>query len=242
MPIPALPRPRRAMILLLASGLAAMLIAWVWGAETPVPADRPTKAIGPIAEGRALSIVAFGTSLTAGPDWPARLQTALAACLPVAPVVQLLALPGAGSAWALTQTADPALVGADIVLVEFAINDADLRDGVSLAQAADQHRRLVAGLRRDNPDVAVVLMTMNPAHGLRGWMRLWLGAHYRQYRSLAAELDTGLVDLWPRWLALPRAARRLGADGLHPDAESVAQVILPVLLPYLAQAAGGRCV
>jgi len=37
-------------------------------------------------------------------------------------------------------------------------------------------------------------------------------------------------------LALPPDARGLEKDGLHPAPEVVARVILPVLVPYLAQA------
>jgi acyl-CoA thioesterase I len=218
---------------------AGFLLTGEWeDSVSTLPDDRPLWLKDPAQ--RPLVIVAMGSSLTAWPDWPDKLGRALGTCPDLSVEIRRIAKPGAGSAWGLTRLEDPALQGANIVLVEFAINDADLRDGVSLRHAAAQHHALVIGLREANPGVEVALMTMNPAHGLRGWMRPHLAAHYRQYRQIAAELDTGLVDLWPRWLALPRAARGLKADGLHPEPEVAAQVMLPVLLPYLARAIGAK--
>ena len=54
--------------------------------------------------------------------------------------------------------------------------------------------------------------------------------------DMARTADLGLVDLYPRWLALPPEARGLERDGLHPAPEVAARVILPVLVPYLTEA------
>jgi hypothetical protein len=55
------------------------------------------------------------------------------------------------------------------------------------------------------------------------------------------ELGAGLLDLYPRWRALPAAARGLDADGLHPDPAAAAALVLPVLVPWIAAATGGTC-
>ncbi|WP_165612634.1 SGNH/GDSL hydrolase family protein [Limimaricola pyoseonensis] len=180
----------------------------------------------------------LGTSLSARYDWPARLGARLTACLGRPVMVEVVARPGAHSGWGVAQVGRVAALRPDLVLIEFAINDADLRDGRSLAQAGAAHRAIVAGLRAQRPGAAIALMTMSPAQGPRGWMRPRLGAHLAQYRDLAAALDLGLVDLTPRWRALPRAARGLKADGLHPEPGVAAAVILPVLARAIATATG----
>ena len=126
-------------------------------------------------------------------------------------------------------------------MIEFAINDADLRDGKSLAATRLSHRRIIAELRLGLPDTRIVLMTMSPAQGIRGTMRPWLSAHYAQYRDLAAELDLGLIDFYPRWLSLPRAMRGLEDDDLHPDPSVAAEIIVPILSKYLSALFGTTC-
>lgn len=189
------------------------------------------------AAGEPLRIVVLGTSLTAWYDWPDRLGADLAECLGRLVEVGTVAKGGMGSEWGLGQVAAVAALAPDIVLMEFAINDADLRRMTSLSASTQTHRRLVADLRAARPGVRIVLMTMNPARGLRGALRPRLGAWYAGYRALAAELDTGLVDLYPRWLARQNPAEGTG-DGVHPDPDVTAGMILPVLVPYLADLAG----
>jgi len=187
-----------------------------------------------------LRLAVFGTSLTAGSHWPEATAAALERCLDRPVTLIRVARPGAGSAWGLAETARVAAAAPDIVLIEFAINDADLRDGIGLEASAANHRAILAALAQARPEARLVLMTMSPAERLRGLLRPGLARHYAAYRALAAETGAGLVDLYPRWRALPQAARGL-ADGLHPTDAAAQAVILPVLVPYLARLAGGAC-
>ncbi|MFV0491248.1 MAG: SGNH/GDSL hydrolase family protein [Pseudorhodobacter sp.] len=208
-----------------------LAIGWMTLQPAPKPQDRALSSALPDGP---LTIVTFGTSLTAPPQiWPDRLAEALAACRDTRVGVERVAGPGRGSVWALGQVAKVVAHDPDLVLVELAINDADFRDGASLARGRAQHRGLITGLRGALPKAQIVLMTMNPATGLRGWIRPRLAVHYRQYRDLAAEAETGLIDLYPRWLALPRGERGLSADGLHPDPERAAEIIVPQIVRYL---------
>ncbi len=188
--------------------------------------------------GAPLRIVAMGTSLTAHYGWPDQLGAALTACMGRPVEVGVMARGGVGAQWGLDHVAMVAAMAPDIVLAEFAINDADLRLMTRLSTSAATHRRLVTDLRAALPGVPVVLMTMSPARGLRALLRPNLAAHYANYRVLADELDTGLVDLYPRWLARPDPAAGMG-DGVHPLRPVAAGMILPVLTPYLATLAGG---
>lgn len=191
--------------------------------------------------GEPLRIVVFGTSLSASPQvWPDRVAASLSECSKRAVVVERVAAPGMGSAWALGQIGVVAAFDPDLVLIEFAINDADILDGVSPKLAAEQHGELLTGLKAAVPGAALVLMTMNPAQGLRGWVRPWLAHHYGRYRSLAEEFDVGLIDLYPRWLAMDRDKRGLAADGLHPDPEVAARFIAPLVMDFIGPSPGCR--
>jgi acyl-CoA thioesterase I len=189
-----------------------------------------------------LRLTVLGTSLTANYDWPDRVADGLAQCLGPRPQITRIAMPGANSDWGLRQI--PAVIAAkpDIVLIEFAINDADLRDGVWLNTSAANHRQMILALQAALPDTRVVLLTMSPAQGLRGLIRFRLGRYYLQYQDVARQTGAGLIDLYPRWLALPEAEKGLARDGLHPDPAITAALIVPVITAYLRKAiAGDAC-
>ncbi len=220
-----------AVVLLLVGLISAALVA----TRGPDPADREVSLSVP--DDRPLHIVLFGTSLTHDEVWTHELKVRLESRLDRGVRLDVLAKPGAGSTWAVQQVDRVVALKPDWVLVEFAINDADIRDGLSLTDARAMHESLLRQLRENLPNAETVLMTMSPAQGLRGMLRPRLGAHYRQYRDLADQFDIGLVDLYSRWLALPRASRGLQQDGLHPDPQVAASLIVPVLSGYLIKCA-----
>lgn len=215
--------------------LVALLGAWElrWQ-ERPDPQDRAL----PQAQlpDRPLRILAFGTSLTARALWPERLAAELSRCLGRPVSADRIARPGAGSDWALTLVRRANDVAPDIVILEFAINDADLLDGVSVETSILQHRELIDRLSGTKAPPAIILMTTNPvAAGWRWLQRPWLGNYYLAYRRLAAETGAGLADLWPRW-TLPGPG-----DGLHPDPEDEADLATPVLLTIIGDRYGITC-
>ena len=210
-------------------GLSALTLA----PETPAtPQDRPLTI--PLPSG-ALRLTVFGTSLSAPPQtWPEALAARLSDCRGAPVALSRVTGPGMGSAWALTQVERVIETDPDLVLIEFAINDADLLDGVSLATARAQHESLLKALQAGLPEAALVLMTMSPAQGPRGWVRPRLNAHYAQYRALADAFGIGLVDLYPRWLARPEHERGLGQDGLHPEPRKVVPTLSHIILELLS--------
>lgn len=200
-------------------------------------ADRPLKAWDDGSTPR--KIVAFGTSLTAGNAWPDRLASSLSACFGHRVDVTRVAAPGAGSAWAIKAVQNVVVLEPDVVLVEFAINDADLRDGVDLATSRLQHAALFDTLARELPKAQVVAMTMSPAYGVRRLLRPRLGNAYAQVVELATERGLALVDLYPRWLEMNDKA--LLPDGVHPTDAATLRVIDPTLLNAFAKATGRSC-
>ena len=152
----------------------------------------------------------------------------------------MVARPGATSRWGLAQVGRVAALEPDLVIVEFAINDADLADGLRLGRSVAVHHTLLGELAALAPEARVLLMTTNHARGPRGWARPRLGAHYAAYAALARRHGAGLLDLYPRWLARARGGEDGLADGLHPSDAAARAVVLPPLLAQLT-AAGADC-
>ncbi len=232
-----------------------MSAIWRWGAAAiliiginslslvssypKVAADRwlPT---ADIQTGTLVTIAFMGTSLTAGDPWPDLVAERLQKCTHHPVRALRFAQGGATSVWGLTQVEAVIAAAPDMVLMEFAINDADLRRGLSLAGSRDAHRAILARVKQGLPKAQVVLLTTNPALGLRRLLRPRLPAYYALYHRLAVDHWTGLVDLTPRWLAMPDMVQAL-TDGLHPSPKATAEVVVPAITSYLARVLGDQC-
>ena len=118
-----------------------------------------------------LHIVSFGTSLSAHGGWQADLAAQLRQSLKSEIEISIIAQPGANSDWGIANVARVAALEAQIVLIEFAINDASVVRGMSLARSRDNISRIATALRSGEQQPRLLLMTMNPAHGLRGAAR-----------------------------------------------------------------------
>lgn len=183
-------------------------------------------------------IVFMGTSLTAGDPWPEAVTAQLEACLKRPLQSFRIAQGGATSSWGLAQVGRVVSKAPDLILLEFAINDADMRRGLSLQDSRDTHRSLILTLQEGVPDARIILMTMSPATGLRRLLRPRLDAYYALYSDLAETHNVGLIDLYPRWQRRATLAQDL-IDGVHPQPERASEVIVPVVTKYLANLWGG---
>lgn len=178
-----------------------------------------------------VSVLALGTSLTANYQWPRELGDALAQCLGGKVDIENAALAGANSRQAAMQFSSRRLKNPDVVLIEFATNDADYFDGVDLAVSRRNHASLFKLIRDSSPRSTLVLMTMGPAFGLRGWVRPNLADYYGMYRDLAGSHDVTLIDFAPIWEKRVAGTSNweLFPDGLHPTQSASSRVILPAL-------------
>ncbi|MDB5560728.1 MAG: family esterase protein [Hyphomicrobiales bacterium] len=175
-----------------------------------------------------MRIVSFGTSLSAGGGWQAGLRARLREELGADIQVLIHAKPGANSDWGVETLPNVLELEPDLVVIEFAINDASLLRGVSLARSRANMVNLVMALQAGAPERKIVLMTMNPAFGLKRMVRPLLGQYYALCEQLATELRVGFADLRPAWAALPEVRRAI-PDGLHPTPEAARSVIVPGL-------------
>lgn len=202
-----------------------------------VPRDRVVLAGGTARE--SLAAVAFGTSLTARARWPATLGPVLVRCGFRDVRVTVRARPGAGSAEGLAMVGSEGPGPYQLAFVEFAMNDADLLDGVSRQQSLDDTRAVVRAIRARHPGIAVVLVTTNPVAGLQRLKRPKLMAYGDLYVQLAAEEGVSLFDGTARWasadwgVALP--------DGLHPDPTVEATLYTGQLSRLVAAIFGRTC-
>lgn len=226
---------RRAVALLAGCVIAGYLLLSVGESMAPQDIPLPKRAL----PAGALQVVALGTSLTQNGVWPDRLAQDLTACLGADVIVTRVARAGASSDWGVGQVAAVAARMPDLVLVEFAVNDADLFDGVALGRSDQNLRAIVAALRESRPGVAVVLMSTNPARGLRRWQRPFLGRYSDVPRGVAAAEGVGFFDGRSRWLNDLHATDL--PDGLHPAAAAEARVIVPALAAYIARSFGRDC-
>ncbi len=212
----------------------------LWQHRLSPPADRALSATVSL-EASPFRVTLIGTSLTSRPGWPESLEHRLAKCLGVDVIITRIARAGMNSDWGVAQLEVINQTRPDLVTIEFSGNDADVYDGISLAKSEENHRRLIAGLRSTRPDLPIILMVMSPKYGLSSLMRPLLPRYMAIYPTLAAQLDTGLLDFYPRWLVRPWRERGLQIDGQHPAPIIAAEVMVPVLVGYIGQAAKKSC-
>lgn len=221
---------RAALLLALVIGVAVAALAAL--SRPGVPQDRALTA-GALVDG-PLAMTVLGTSLARRASWPDLFARRLGDCLGREVRVRRVARAGANSRWGLAEA--QGMAAADLVLVEFALADADLVDGIWPGESRDNHRGIVAAIRAARPEARIVLMTTNPVGGLHRLKRAFLGVHYRLYRDLAGELGTGLLDAWPRWPGTDAIA-----DGVHPDPGAEARIVVAPLLALVGPGFGGDC-
>lgn len=202
----------------------------------------PDRPLPPRAVPReVLRIVAFGTSLTVRAVWPERLAEALSRCVPGGVTVARVAAPGVNSGWALAHLEEVAAARPHLVIAEFAVNDADLADGLWPGRSRANHHALVRQLAALDDPPAVLLVATSPVSGLAQWLkRPLLPLYQAAYADIAAAGGAGFLNATARWKALNDPARYL-PDGLHPDPAAEAEVIVPALVSQIAGAFGLAC-
>ena len=180
------------------------------------------------------TILVIGTSLSAYGAWLEDVEAQLSACRDGDVTIDIVAKPGAASDWgigALEETLASRGDEIDVVIIEFATNDAAWHRGVPLAKSKSYHRRMIAAAGKR----PVYLAIMNPSFGSKGWVRPGLDAYNRTYLALGAETPAKPIDTRPGWATLTRNGWRTAIpDGLHPTQSAMEQVAANAFVDHLS--------
>jgi lysophospholipase L1-like esterase len=200
-----------------------------------------------------VTIVVYGTSLSAekcafwrqtGGAWVTYLRRALSPNTDGLITVTNAAKWGSDSDWGLKKLRSRVLTHEpDVVLLEFSVNDADIRRSVSMSRSRENLLAMIQRIGEHDKSCNIVLMTMNPAFGRPLSDRPRLEDYYQIYRDVAEDQALLLVDhmdTWRRLLAHHPEMSKHFPDGLHPDATACERVILPNVLQALQLSALAR--
>jgi len=204
-----------------------MVAAFAWHLAAAVPA---------VAQpGEPVKIVTLGTSLSARGGWQEPLEQSLRTCLNSDVTVVNLAKSSMTSEWGLTQIDKVVAERPDVVLIEFAVNDADVTEFMSLSRSAANMTEIILRLRESDSRPAVYVMAMNPVSGLRGMIRPFLGEYEEMHAVVAKKLGAGFIDHRPAWARLSdEEIASAIADGVHPEPVAASRVIVPGLVRALS--------
>jgi len=201
-------------------------------------------AIGSSLEkGGKLSIVTYGTSLTAGGGWVTQVKQALERKFPGQVKIINTAKGGMNSDWGVKNLDERVLANKpDVVFIEFAVNDAVERFHISVSHARKNLVSMIERIRRSNPKTEIILQVTNPVvdrpQGHDGY-RPELEEMFAMVREVARIQNTVLIDhedAWKRELqAGPDHYHELVPDGLHPNDGAYARIVTPVILSAIGQ-------
>lgn len=194
----------------------------------------------PAHETRSIRIGAHGTSLTRRALWTTQLGDRLTDCSPNGVSVTVTGLTGANSSQGLQAITAARVNGFDVVLIEYAINDADLLDGIALSESLTNHRHMISWLRKANPGISIILLATNPVRGIQKLKRPQLETYYTALADLADEESVSYFDGTSRWTGRYLTSQSL-PDGLHPDPKVEAELYSRPLARMVAGSLGLSC-
>jgi len=183
-----------------------------------------------IPSSRALRVVAVGTSLTARGGWTEELRYSLDRRLDRRVSMVVLASPGANSRNLKRMVPHIIKARPDIVLVEYAVNDAKLITGLPMEESINNLKAMVQKVREIFPRSQMVIMAMNPVSRLQRFYRYRLNSYYDAHLKLARDLKLQTLDHRIAWAKIPPSMRAQAIpDGLHPKGSIASRVIVPPL-------------
>jgi lysophospholipase L1-like esterase len=218
-------------------------------------AQHPAKFITQLHKGEQVKIVTLGTSLTGGKwRWVDVMQEWLDADYPGQVMLENLgvgasasmtvpAMEGNQYVWnkcGLDRIPDAIAATPDVVFMEFAVNDAYKPYGISVDQSRENLESMINSLRDANPDVEIILQTMNVVldrpelNMAEATKRADLEKYLKMYRELATKYDLLLIDHYPNWKSYLRKKGReayieMLTDGIHPNLDGYRTILLPEL-------------
>lgn len=198
--------------------------------------------------GEHQTVITYGTSVTILGQWATEVGLYFDAHYPGQVTFTNTACAGQTSVWGLENLQERVLdLHPDLVFLEFAINDAATKHGISTEDCRDNLDALVKRIRAQNPDVEIVLQTMDPAWDSPASApkkyasdRPHLNDYYQVYRDFAAENNLPLIDNYPVWRKImdenPELYHKMVPDGIHPGKDASREVAWPAVKLLLEKA------
>ncbi|XHR27660.1 MAG: SGNH/GDSL hydrolase family protein [Chthoniobacteraceae bacterium] len=205
--------------------------------------------------GKQQTVVVYGTSLTIRGEWTKAVNQYFDKLFLGQVTYFNGAKAGMDSNWGVANLKDRVLSrNPDLVFIEFSMNDAAKKNNISLEKSAANLDSMVKALRQRNPQVDIVIQTMNIAWDSPktpeknyGSERPDLNAYYDVYRRYAHEHNLALVDNYPVWQNMwnenREAYQKAVTDGIHPHGRPSVAVTghnVEVLLEKARNAADGH--
>jgi acyl-CoA thioesterase-1 len=213
--------------------LTALLLAAACSQEDHPPPSAPWPTVAQRLEaGEQLHIVAYGTSLTEFGAWVPALRRTLEERFPGRSRLTNRGHHGVGTGWGLEHLEERVIAEQpDVVLIEFAINDAFEALEISPRESQAMLEEMVTRIEAALPDCEIVLMTTHPTTA--GYARRDLAPYYQAVRDLARQRGLVLVDAEPVWRELLEKDRPTFdaylPDGTHPSPNGDAAITTPLL-------------
>lgn len=235
--------------------LASVFCVSSYAAEGTPSEPLPLNVFRNLRAGSNQTVVVYGTSLSHTAEWPKVLDAYFQKEFPGQISFVNAASSGKQSDWGVANLKSRVLSkNPDLIFIEFSMNDAATKHNISVEKALTNLNTMVKALHGQNPQIEIVLMTMNtvwdtPANpGTNSASaRPHLADYYESYRRYAREHDLPLIDHETNWVKLHQQDlekfRRWLPDGTHPIPEASLAVTWPAIEALLEQArkaAGGR--
>jgi lysophospholipase L1-like esterase len=179
------------------------------------------------------TVVVYGTSLSHTAEWPKALKAYFDKHYPGQVTFINSAQGGQQSNWGVAALREQVLSrNPDLVFIEFSVNDAATKHGISTQKSRSNLDLMVKAMREQNPQVDIVIQTMNtawdspdePSHKKYASDRPHIEQYYDVYRQYALEQGLPLVDHYQTWARLQKEDeakfRKWLPDGLHPIPEA----------------------
>lgn len=205
-------------------------------------ANAQCRWITQLKSGKTLSIVTYGTSLTAGPAakvWVEGLRDSLLARYGSLVEVQNSGQEAMHSDWGVSQLRERVIAyNPDVVFIEFAINDAYTPYKISVAASSLNLKYMIERLRAYKPTVEIVVQIMNDPIAEHRDLRPEFNSYYDAYRRVAKEMCVKLIDhgiYWRKLVSNEAVYRNWVPDGIHPSESASRQLILPYILKSLLE-------
>ena len=211
-----------------------------------LPLSAQDKVIKKLVDGENQRIVIYGTSLSASKEgWPAMLEDSLNMLYPGTVEVINSAQAAMWSTWGVENLRERVLeYKPDMVIIEFAMNDAYLPYTTSIEAARLNLEYMVYRIRELYPECSILIQVMNMPIAEHKTQRPDIELYYDMYRKEAKKLNISFGVFNKNCFYLKNVKDYIDAfknliidqgvpDGIHPNLTAQKELVLPCILKVL---------